>query len=87
MNRWPAGSMTEILFAFMLAALVVGGVIEIARLLGRMLRQAVLRRRARSELSGDWWPHFEEELNAFSSPAPRTARAQEHREPGRPGCA
>lgn len=74
MSQWPGSAMTEVLFVFLLAALVVGALIELAQLIGRLTRQMLVRRRAHSALAGDWWSRFEEELRAFTGGVPARAR-------------
>ena len=80
MSRWPASSMTEILLAFLVAALLFGAVIEIVKLLGRTTTRAIARRRARSALAGDWWARFEDEFRLFAGGLSNGSGAPERRE-------
>lgn len=66
MSRWPSSSLTELVFAFMLGALVLGALIESARFLARRAARLLARRRMRSDVGGDWWPRFEREFRTFT---------------------
>jgi len=80
MSRWPASSMNEILLAFLLAALLLGAIVELIRLLGRLASRALARRRAQSALAGDWWSRFEDELQLFTAGSSDLADASDRRE-------
>ncbi len=85
MSRWPASSMDEILFAFLLGALLVGAIVELIGLLGRLTTRAVARRRAQGALAGDWWSRFEGEFRLFTAGLSNRAGTADRREQGRDG--
>lgn len=68
MSQFAIGSLSSLIFAFLLAALAFGALALVLAAVIRAARDVVRARRARrGSLPDDWWTQFEQEFQAYAT--------------------